>query len=174
MTLCFFDPTEDTLSSGLTRQLETLDGWLREHQLAFMERRWREGILLYEKVYELRRYHLDFMESELLPRFEDRYPKPPHGARPGYFRREKKLIIKTMRPYAHLFGRLYLREAMEELSLPRLFDEYMYLKDLLDHHDAREKGFLFRMLDEALSRETVGTLLINYARGVEQREARWL
>ena len=173
MRLCFFGAAESSLSRGLSRQLAQTDEWLTEHQLAFMEERWEAGMVCYEKVYELRRYHLRFMAESLLPLFRQHYPQPPSGARPLYFEREKKLILKTMRPYAYLFPRLYLAGRMETLNLARLFDEYMYLKDLLDHHDAREKGFLFRLLDEGLSGERRSALLERYRRGLRVFEGRW-
>ena len=44
----------------------------------------------------------------------------------------------------------YLFLHTDELEIVSLFEEYAWLKDLLDHHDAREKAFLFAILDKKL------------------------
>ena len=43
-----------------------------------------------------------------------------------------------------------VRTHSEELDIVNIFEDYAWLKDLLDHHDAREKAFLFPILDEKL------------------------
>jgi len=173
MNFTFFSPQADSLQTGLAKQLKRLDELLVEHQLAFMEKDWEKGIERFEQVYELRRHHLKFMESRLLPLFELYHPKPPEGARPLYFLREKKQILKTMDGYVHLFGRLFLAGKIETIDLVRLFDEYMYLKDLLDHHDAREKGFLFKLLDKNLSIPERKVLLDDYCKELSRFDGRW-
>ncbi len=173
MKFCIVPAGADSLSAALGPHLECLDRLLVEHQLAFMEKRWEDGITAYEQVYELRRYHLTFMEQRLLPLFESFYPQPPHGARSIYFIREKKQIVKTMARYVRLFSRMYLAERMAALDLPRLFDEYMYLKDLLDHHDAREKGFIFKLLDAQLPAFDRKNLLSAYREGLIKMKGRW-
>lgn len=174
MNICFFPVDSDSLKTGLSAQLQNLDDLLIEHQLAFMEKDWKKGIGLFEQVYELRRYHLNFMEDKLLMLFRAYYPRPPHGARPLYFIREKKLILKKTSAYVHLFGKLFLAGRMGQLQLPRLFDEYVYLKDLLDHHDAREKGFLFTLLDSAMAAKERLVLLHDYRVGLEPLKDRWV
>ena len=173
MTLLFFKPYGNRLCD-LKNQLEGLDKLFLEHQWALMEKKWETALERYEQMYELRLYHLAFMEFSLLPLFENNLKTIPRGARPLYFRREARLIRNGLKRYIRLFGRLYLHNKMETIDVPRLFDEYMPLKDLMDHHDAREKVFLFPKLDDALPAVKREQMLEDYRKTVKQLEKRWI
>lgn len=172
MNLLKVQPTEHRLMA-LGTQLTFMERLFLEHQWALMEQRWETALERFEQVYECRTVHLDFMENRLLPLFEKYIHPVPHGARLRYFKREAAQIRKRLKPYIRLLSRLYQSDAMKQLDLARLFDEYMLLKDLLDHHDTREKVFLFPLLDTKLNATDRWALLNIYRARITQLEERW-
>jgi hypothetical protein len=58
----------------------------------------------------------------------------------------------------------------ENFSLVRLFEDYHRFKDLLDHHDARERAFLYKYLDEESDKFNSMEIL----RTIEERQSKML
>ncbi len=71
---------------------------------------------------------------------------------------KKKLILKDLNKHVRFLGQLLLHPQQIKLDLVRLFEEYAWLKDLLDHHDAREKVFLFTVLVNEMTEEDIHKL----------------
>jgi len=134
--------------SDLKYNLEVCDELFLQHQEHLMHHNVEQALVFFEKLLSVRRIHLAIMEELLLPAFINITNKIPAGAQPLYFEREKKQILKFLDKYVRNLGNIILHSA--ELNIVSLFEEYAWLKDLLDHHDAREKAFLFPMLDEKL------------------------
>jgi hypothetical protein len=134
--------------SDLRYNLEVCDELFLQHQLQLMHHNIEQALVFFEKLVMVRQLHLEIMEKLLLPAFIKITDKIPAGARPLYFEREKKQILNFLDKYARKLGKIILHSA--ELNIVTLFEEYAWLKDLLDHHDAREKAFLFPGLDKKL------------------------
>ncbi len=139
--------------SGLVKQLSFCDKLLIEHQISLMHKNYEQALLQFEQLYEIRTTHLQMMEEKLLPIYKSLLAKYPAGGRPLYFIREKKLILKDLNKHVRFLGQLLLHPQQIKLDLVRLFEEYAWLKDLLDHHDAREKVFLFTVLVNEMTEE---------------------
>ena len=137
--------------SDLSKNLEYCDSLFLEHQLLLMHRKTDAAFATFEQLVQIRKVHLSIMEQCLLPAFVKATKKIPEGAKPLYFEREKKQILKYLNKYVRKLGNILLNS--EKLDIVTLFEDYAWLKDLLDHHDAREKAFLFPALD-ALSEGT--------------------
>lgn len=133
----------------LQNNLEYCDQLFISHQLALMHKDNEQALVIFEELYKYRRRHLEIMESILIPAFEKCQSQIPAGAREKYFLREKKLIEKELNKFVHLLSERVLNPSKSDLV--NLFEEYTWLKDLLDHHDAREKAFLFPVLEQNLS-----------------------
>lgn len=142
---------------ALNQNLEYCDFLFLQHQIYLMYKNIQQAVAVFEQLIIIRDYHLDIMETILLPAFEQAVQQIPEGAKPLYFIREKKLILKHLNKHIRNLGHVLLHS--ENLNIVSLFEEYAWLKDLLDHHDAREKAFLFPLLDEKLTSEKKEELL---------------
>jgi len=131
--------------SDLKKNLEYCDSRFLEHQLLLMHRKIDPAFAIFEQLVQIRKVHLSLMEQCLLPAFIKTKDKIPQGAKPLYFEREKKQILKYLNSYVRKLANTLLHSA--KLDIVGLFEDYAWLKDLLDHHDAREKAFLFPTLD---------------------------
>ena len=132
----------------LKYNLEWCDELFLQHQIHLMHQDLEQAVTIFEYLVKVRTRHLHIMEELLLPAFEEIVENIPQGAKPLYFIREKKLILKNLEKYIRKLGNILLHS--EELDIVNIFEDYAWLKDLLDHHDAREKAFLFPILDEKL------------------------
>jgi len=124
-----------------------------------MHKNYEQALMQFEQLYEVRAGHLEVMENKLLPIYESLLKEYPKGGKPLYFIREKKLILKDLNRHIRFLGDLILNPKTIKLDLVKLFEEYAWFKDLLDHHDARERAFLFPTLDGKLTHQKK-TLLI--------------
>jgi len=131
--------------SDLKKNLEYCDSLFLDHQLLLMHRDTEQAFEIFEQLLAIRKVHLSVMEQSLLPAFVEVKETIPDGAKPLYFEREKKQILKFLEIHARKLGNTVLQS--EKLDIVALFEDYAWLKDLLDHHDAREKAFLFPALD---------------------------
>lgn len=144
--------------NDLKNNLETSGRLLLQQQILLMHDKTESAQLLFEEFYTYRKAHLIMMENLLLPAFEKVVKDDlTEGAKPLYFIREKALILKELENLVRKLGNLVLHTG--QLDIVALFEEYAAFKDLLDHHDAREKAFLFPILDEKLDVIDKGNLL---------------
>ncbi|KAA3617545.1 MAG: hypothetical protein D8M58_01715 [Calditrichaeota bacterium] len=130
-----------------------------DHQIFLLKKDYEQALLIFERLYDIRTIHLKIMEEKLLPLYESALNEFPKGGKPLYFIREKKLILKDLNKQMRFLGQFVLHPEKVELNLVKLFEEYAWLKDLLDHHDAREKAFLFPTLEKELPDEQKKNLL---------------
>ena len=154
--------------TDLKQSLELCDELFLQHQIHLMHQDIKQAVTKFEQLVSIRTQHLKIMEELLLPAFEEIVENIPYGAKPLYFIREKKLILKNLDKYIRKLGNIFLHS--ERLEIVRLFEEYAWLKDLLDHHDAREKAFLFTILDEKLPDSTKQELLQDINKRFKQLE----
>jgi len=136
--------------SELKLNLELCDKLFLQHQVQLLHKKNEQAFAIFEKLTLIRKVHLTVMEDCLLPVFKKTLQQIPDGAKPLYFEREKKQILKYLNKYIRKLGSIILNS--EELDIVTLFEEYAWFKDLMDHHDAREKAFLFPILDEKLQK----------------------
>jgi len=132
--------------SDLKQNLELCDDLFLKHQIKLMHKEIENALAVFEQLYRIRTIHLSVMEEILVPAFISMIEEIPEGAKPLYFEREKKQIFKYLDKYIKLLGNLLLHS--DPLDIVSLFEDYAWFKDLLDHHDAREKAFLFPSLDK--------------------------
>jgi len=143
------------------------------HQISLMHKQPEQALLYFEQLYETRRLHLDHLENRWIPYYESSFPKLPKGGKPIYFRRERKLILKHTEKYVRLFSRYVQNPRAIKLDLPRLFEEYMFLKDLLDHHDARETKILLPFLGKNAAEHVLAGFMEEYNREIKLLWRRW-
>lgn len=134
----------------LKYNLERCDRLLLEHQVLLMHNKIEDAQLLFEQLYAYRTSHLKMLENRLLPAFNKALDEDfPEGAKPLYFIREKSLILKELDRFIRELADLVLHN--KQADIVRIFEDYAAFKDLADHHDAREKVFLFTDLEQRLN-----------------------
>lgn len=153
--------------ADLAKNLDYSDQLLLEHQVLLMHQKIESAQRKLEALYTYRKAHLNIMESLLLPAFQlilkEMYPE---GAKPLYFTREKALILKELERVVRQMGDLVLHA--KQADIVTIFEDYATFKDLLDHHDAREKAFLFPTLESKLETAKKEPLLREIEKGLQQ------
>jgi hypothetical protein len=119
-----------------------------EHQIACMHGKWDEALYPMEMMYELRLQNIRDEDEILLPIYQSNITEVPEGGALKFFYREHKLIKKKLNSLIQNMSNIVLNESGDSVNLVELFEEYHSFKDLLDHHDSRERVFLYKLLDE--------------------------
>lgn len=124
-----------------------------EHQIACMSGHWNKALHAMETMYELRVQNILNEEEFLLPLYQSEIKRIPQGGAIKFFLREHKLIKKKLDSMVRNISNIVLNDSGNEVNLVKLYEDYHTFKDLLDHHDARERVFLYKLLDEKLKSE---------------------
>jgi hypothetical protein len=145
--------------SDIDRLHRFADHLFIEHQAACMEHNWDIALRKLELMYELRIQNIKVENEFLLPLYKSEISEIPKGGALKYFEREHKLIAKYLKSIIHNISDIVLHELSDKINLVKLFENYKDVKDLLDHHDAREREFLFKLLDENIDIQTKSSIL---------------
>lgn len=120
------------------------------HQKAILKNDWEAALdyltLFYEWFRELARE----VSEILLPAYKQFIRPVPPGGDANFFIQEQTFVLKSVPKFVDLLGRKLLDMEGTPLNLVELFDEYTYVKDMLDHHHARKRYLLFKYLDQHL------------------------
>jgi len=160
----------------LKQRLERCDRLFLEHQVSLMHGDFETAQMRLEQVYEMRQLHLQIMEELLLPLYEEIQVEPPKGGRTHYFIREKKLILREFSKFIRINSDVLLNASHKKADIVFLFEDYVWLRDLLDHHDAREKAFLFPVLEDKLDSKRcneIATIIETKFTALEKESANW-
>ncbi len=158
--------------SEISRLFKFSDCLLIFHQIEVMHKNYQDAFFYFEQLYEYRMHALDFMEKYLLPIYLERVNPLPSGGNEKYFLREKKQIEKHLTKYIRFFSNLAIQEK-KEIDIVTLFEGYVYLKDLLDHHDARESGILFSAINNVINVSEEKELTEKFNESVKKMNKRW-
>lgn len=152
--------------SDLDKIHKVADRLFLAHQTACMSANWEEALQTMELMYELRMQNIQDTEDLLIPLYQSFINEIPQGGAIKFFVRENKLVRKNLDSFVHNISNVVLYDTGNEVNLVKLFESYHSFKDLLDHHDARKRVFLFKLLDEKVdsrNRESVlGKINYNY------------
>lgn len=136
-----------------------VDDLLIEHQLNCMKGEWGKAYSTLEILYKLRIQIMSDEEDFLIPKYESVLSKIPKGGAIKYFIREHILIRKYFDKFIREVSQKALDPENNNIHLVSLFENYHNLKDLLDHHDSRDRMFLFTQLDEFLDKKSQSEIL---------------
>jgi len=121
-----------------------------EHQIAIMNDELENAYTRLRFLLKLIKMHISDEEELLIPVYEKLIrPEPPGGAIRFYLR-EHKQILRNLNKFV-LNLKEWLANLPGQIDIVRQFDSYYKFKELLDHHDSRERVFLYRLLDQKLS-----------------------
>ena len=159
--------------TSLQKILSYCDQLMLGHQYSLMSKDFEGAYGLFEEFANLRIAHLTLVEHSWLNLYKNYLDEFPAGGRPEYLLREKKLILRELKKYTKILTDLALHGPDKSFRLVNVFEGYIWFKDLLDHHDAREKAFLFPVLDTKLTiqekAETLKTAESTYAELINSR-----
>jgi len=122
------------------------------HQIAIMHNRLEQAMRHLELVFELYRQHEQDTDRLLLPLYEKYVRQIPEGGAVLFFVREHHFIMKRLSELIRHMGKLLLDPEGTPLHRVPLFEEHCTIKDMFDHHHARDRYFLFKYLDEYVPR----------------------
>ena len=120
------------------------------HQSYLMLDDFENALLTFEKIYEYTNQHILDEEEFLIPYYASHPESVPQGGAVYFYEREHKLLRRELRKYLKLYSEAMLHPDSVKLNIVSIFDDYYDLKDLFDHHDARERVFLYKILDEMM------------------------
>ncbi len=138
-----------------------------DHQKLIMNARFEDSYIQLSRLAVLLKQHAMDEETLLLPPYQERIqPEPPGGA-VRFYQREHQQILRMMNTYITDLN-LWRKNPPADVELVRRFDSYYKFKELLDHHDARERVFLYRMLDQKLSQQEKDVILAKFKHNMEK------
>ena len=158
MTLVTFDITYSTFSD-MDRLNRFFEDQFVAHQIAIMHNRLEQAMGHLELVFELYRQHERDTDRLLLALYEKYVRQIPEGGAVLFFVREHHFIMKRLSELIRYMGKLLLDPEGTPLRRVPLFEEHCALKDMFDHHHARDRHFLFRYLDKSVPRLEKETVL---------------
>ncbi len=127
-----------------------VDELFLHHQAYLMAEDLENAMLTFEKIYEYTDQNIKDEEEFLLPYYAAHPDSIPKGGAVYFYEREHKLLRRELKKYLRLYSEALLHPGRVEIDIVKIFDDYYDLKDLFDHHDARERVFLFTTLDEIM------------------------
>jgi len=139
-----------TAFSDYDQIIKQADQWFLDHQTAILRNDWLIAYARLNAVFLIRKVNSQNCDRFLLPLFSEFEDRIPRGASPRYFQREQKQINTALAHELRFFRNKIMQPDQFALDKVTLFDRYYDLKDLMDHHDARKRGFLYPLLDQWL------------------------
>lgn len=153
---------------AISALLEKADELLVEHQIALIEQRYEDSMELFEILFNFRITHMKIIKEQVIPLYEKYITNYPPGAKPLYFIRETTRIEKDFLEQRKFLNSVYLEDKMQEIKLVNWLEKQWATKDILDHHDAREKVFLFPIIDSEVAQELYKPILQKYLSKIEE------
>lgn len=137
---------------------QAMDVWLLRHRLALMEADLPKALPLMRRFVFCMERHIQDETDWVLPHYAGAAPLEgfERGSAPELFTREHEKILELLRGTLGALEALAVEAAgleREELRVQclHLLDREKVLQDLLEHHDLRERRFLYPALERLLS-----------------------
>ena len=127
-----------------------IDDYFLQHQVYLMKNQKKNAIHSLLNIQILLKQHIFDEEKLLIPVYQRIINPAPSGGAVEFYLREHSEILRQIDRFIKT---LQSWEGIKqlEIKLVHQFDNYFRFKDLLDHHDARERVFLYRLLDQKLA-----------------------
>lgn len=124
-----------------------LDTLFLEHQVVLMHKDFKKALNVIHELYSQYEQHIRDEETILIPAYQNIVKPLPQGGAVDFFLREHKQIMLILEEAKSEIENWIIHSTYTPLKLVSLFDRYYTLRDLLNHHHAREDTFLYRLLD---------------------------
>lgn len=132
------------------------------HQIMLMQKQTDKAAVLLEGLRSTMVKHMNDEEKYLLPVYTEKVNPIPAGGAPEFYLNEHVLLKRKLDIFCKELKK-WAGRPLPGIDLVNLFDQHIHFKDLLDHHDARERIFLYRILDEKLSRSEREEILMQFS-----------
>lgn len=150
-------PAQDNLHLEPLLDLhQAFEVWLLRHRLALMRGDLPEATSSFRRLVALLQRHVADEEELVLPRYEARPPPEGYerGASPAVFRAEHQNILGHLLRLDGALAQLALVSGSElPVACLHLLDREKVFADLLEHHDLRERQYLYPTLEGLLTEE---------------------
>lgn len=133
--------------ADLDRFNQVMETFFLHHQLALLQQNPEAALFYLQFVYELYQLHAKQTSELLLPNYELFVPHLRQGGAPYFFEREHQFILKQLSTFMKTVSDYALAENIPSTGLVSLFDNHYQLKEMFDHHHARDRYFLFPDMD---------------------------
>jgi hypothetical protein len=120
-----------------------------EHQKSIMNGELEQAFFQFSYLVKLIKQHLNDEEKYLIPPYQKLINPEPAGGAVRFYTREHRQILIIINKYLDKLQE-WVKRPPQKIELVKQFDSYYKFKELLDHHDARERVFLYRLLDQKL------------------------
>lgn len=140
------------MKPGLLRLMDahrSLDRLLLRHQRALLDKKIPEARRHWKEYEVSLGLHMRFEEEEILPLYRKIDP-PPKGCPVEFFSGEHKRLREFLNRIKRKISGLGEDKARQEKILELLELEWAY-KNLMQHHDSREKNVLYPSLQQLLT-----------------------
>jgi hemerythrin-like domain-containing protein len=131
---------------------QAIDLLLLDHRLALMDADPRRALATFRRFAIALRRHLDLEDDLALPRYREAGPFE-RGAAPELFAREHEKILAqlvALDDATEALGHPGLGDPERRVACLELLDREKVFADLLEHHDLRERQFLYPALERSL------------------------
>lgn len=122
-----------------------------KHQKSLMNGNFQSAYELLQNLSILLRQHVQAEEEFLIPSYQELVQPEPAGGAVRFYQREHRQILIIIDKYITDLKK-WVTSPPAKIEVVKLFDSYYKFKELLDHHDARERVFLYRLLDQKLDK----------------------
>lgn len=144
--------------SDLNTFHDYIDQQFLDHQITLMHGNVAAASSSLVHLRALIKQHIHDEEEYLLPLYINLVRPVPKGGAVEFYRREHRTINRSLDDFIiELHG--WSGQEAGNLRLVRLFDRYYKFKELLDHHHARERIFLYRLLDRVVHKKAIAETL---------------
>lgn len=137
--------------------------WLfYRHQMAVLNQNKEEAIKLLEHHEELVKFHMGQEEEFLIPLYEKRCP-PVRGGAPVIFTGEHQKIMELLSLFSRLATTWVHSNGPGQETLDLLDQEHRF-KELMEHHDMRERKILLPEVERVTTEAEKQELLRRFTR----------
>ena len=138
-----------TSVSDLNNFHDYTDRVFLEHQKSIMNGDIGLAFTQLSHLLTMLKQHVRDEEQLLIPHYKQLIQPQPAGGAVRYYTGEHRMIIRDLNRIAAVLKE-WMQNSPGDLHIVQQFDTCYKFKELLDHHDARERVFLYRLLDQKL------------------------
>ena len=136
-----------TFIKTFTHVHHCLDNLFLEHQVLLMRNDFDNALKVVNELCLKYEQHILDEESVLIPAYQNFVKPIPQGGAVNFFLREHTQIMHILSEAKTEIKNWVNESKFTPTKMVSLFDRYYSLRDLLNHHHAREDTFLYRLLD---------------------------
>jgi hypothetical protein len=140
------------------------------HQILIMRGKTEHAVDLLEKFRILQIQHIKDEEELLIPLYQKLIIRFPQGGAVEFYLHEHRQIEKFIDRLL-VYLQSWTGKSSIDKNMVEQFDRCLRFKNLIDHHDARERIFLYRLLDQRLTALQQRDILDKFSQNLKKYHA---